>query len=63
MATIIIETKSNLSETEFEGLRSTLKRTENKFNEYFICPGTNKDMNGYKVHIILRSGERVVSLG
>ena len=60
MATIFIETKSNITETEFDNLMNTLRKRNDDTNEFIVYPGTTEDMQGYKLHIILAPGEKLV---
>ena len=62
MATIFIETKSNITETEFDNLMDTLRKRNNDTNEFIVYPGTTEDMQGYKLHVILAHGEKLVSV-
>ena len=62
MATILIETKSNISEEELIMLIDTFQKRIYENNEFIVYPGTTKDMQGYKLHVILAPGEKLVSV-
>lgn len=62
MATILIETKSNISEEELIMLIDTFQKRIYENNEFIVYTGTTKDMEGLKLHVILKEGEKLVSV-
>jgi len=62
MATIFIETKSNISEEELIMLIDTFQKRIYENNEFIVYPGTTKDLEGFKLHVILKEGEKLVSV-